>query len=105
MILPKPDERHEPITIDLTGPEGNAFFLLARAGSYAEQIWGDDVTNEIALNRVLVDGFKELYDKEYPFAGCTTMKEYILKEMKEGDYEHLVQTFDKYFGMIVTLYR
>lgn len=29
----------------------------------------------------------------------------ILAEMKSGDYEHLVKTFDNYFGHFVTLYR
>jgi hypothetical protein len=29
----------------------------------------------------------------------------IVDEMKAGDYEHLVATFDKHFGHIVTLYR
>ena len=29
----------------------------------------------------------------------------ICAEMKEGDYDHLVETFDKYFGDFVTLYR
>ena len=29
----------------------------------------------------------------------------IQSEMMKGDYEHLVDTFDKYFGEYVTLYR
>ena len=29
----------------------------------------------------------------------------IQTEMMSGDYEHLIQTFDKYFGEYVTLYR
>jgi hypothetical protein len=29
----------------------------------------------------------------------------IQTEMMSGDYEHLVATFDKHFGSIVTLYR
>jgi len=29
----------------------------------------------------------------------------IMEEMKSGDYENLVNTFDKYFGSIVTMYR
>ncbi len=32
-------------------------------------------------------------------------KESVLSEMQSGDYEHLIQTFDKYFGMIVDLER
>jgi hypothetical protein len=29
----------------------------------------------------------------------------IQAEMMKGDYEHLVNTFDKHFGHLVTLYR
>jgi hypothetical protein len=29
----------------------------------------------------------------------------IREEMMSGDYEHLVNTFDKHFGHFVTLYR
>ena len=61
------------IVIDLTGPQGNAFFLLATANRLAKQL---------GLN---------------PFV--------ILDEMKSGDYEHLIEVFDKYFGDYVTLER
>jgi hypothetical protein len=29
----------------------------------------------------------------------------IVKEMTSGDYENLVQVFDRHFGCVVTLYR
>ena len=61
------------IEIDLTGPNGNAFYLLGAAGNLAKQL---------GLNA-----------KE------------IQTEMMQGDYEHLIQTFDKHFGHFVTLYR
>lgn len=32
-------------------------------------------------------------------------KKKIQSEMMSGDYEHLINTFDKYFGEFVTLYR
>jgi len=32
-------------------------------------------------------------------------KNKILAEMKESDYDNLVNVFDKYFGSFVTLYR
>jgi len=32
-------------------------------------------------------------------------KDRIIDEMQEGDYDHLVQTFDKYFGDYVILYK
>ncbi len=59
--------------IDLTGSDGNAFYLLGRAKSYAKRLGLDESK--------------------------------ILNEMMEGDYEHLVETFDKYFGAFVILER
>ena len=60
-------------TIDLTGPQGNAFYLLGFASKHCEDFG---------------------YDKDD-----------MLDEMKSGDYEHLIQTFDNYFGCIVDLER
>ena len=71
MIKEKP--KTNGITIDLTGPQGNAFYLLGMAKNLA---------NQLGLNGVE-----------------------IMEEMKSGDYENLIQTFDKYFGSIVTLYK
>ncbi len=71
MIVEKP--KSNGITIDLTGPQGNAFYLLGTAKNLAKQL---------GLNEVE-----------------------IMEEMKSGDYDHLVQTFDNYFGSVVTLYR
>jgi hypothetical protein len=61
------------IEIDLTGPDGNAFMLIGRAGNLAKQLGLDSKA--------------------------------IQAEMMKGDYEHLVNTFDKHFGHFVTLYR
>jgi hypothetical protein len=61
------------IEIDLTGPDGNAFMLIGRAGNLAKQLGLDAKA--------------------------------IREEMMSGDYEHLVNTFDKHFGHFVTLYR
>ena len=71
MIVKK--QKTNGIEIDLTGPQGNAFFLLGTAKKLANQLG--------------LDGDK------------------ILNEMKSGDYENLLQVFDKNFGMFVTLYR
>jgi hypothetical protein len=61
------------IEIDLTGPDGNAYFLLGTAGNLAKQLGLD--------------------------------RNSIKEEMMKGDYENLVNVFDKYFGNFVTLYR
>ena len=68
-------EMNPMIEIDLSGPEGNAFVLLAYASRLGKQIYG--------------------YDKT----------EAILEEMKMSTYELLLLTFDKYFGDFVILYR
>ena len=60
--------------IDLTGPQGNAYFLLGTANNLCKQLDLDDEA-----------------------------KQKISDEMTSGDYEHLIKTFDKYFGMIIDL--
>jgi hypothetical protein len=61
------------ISIDLTGPDGNAFVLIGTAGNLAKQLGLDGKA--------------------------------IRTEMMKGDYENLVNVFDKHFGHFVTLYR
>jgi hypothetical protein len=70
MIVDKIDR---PLVIDLTGPQGNAFYLM---------------------------GFASKNARKFGLDGSA-----ILAEMKSGDYEHLVATFDKYFGEYVILER
>ena len=62
--------------IDLNGPDGNAFYILGTAKSLCKQIGID-----------------------------TERTTEILDEMRSDDYEHLIQTFDKYFGKLVDLER
>jgi len=64
------------IVIDLTGPDGNAYYLLAQVRSLGKQI----SLSEKEMNKI------EL-------------------EMKSSDYEHLVKTFDHHFGQWVVLER
>ena len=61
------------IEIDLTGPNGNAFYILGVAKNLCKQVGVD---------------FKPLMD-----------------EMMSGDYENLIEVFDKKFGSVVTMYR
>ena len=72
-ILKKEDQEENGIFIDLTGPQGNAYYILGTASNLAKQLG--------------LDGTK------------------IRSEMKSGDYENLLQVFEKYFGEYVTLYR
>jgi len=62
-----------PIVIDLTGPNGNAFYLLGLANRLTRMGFNND------------DG--------------------LLERMKSGDYENLIQEFDKAFGSVVILER
>jgi len=64
------------IEIDLTGEDGNAYALLAYAKKLAYQI-----------------GLSEEEEKE------------LLRAMKAGDYENLIQVFEQHFGEFVILYR
>ena len=57
-----------PIVIDLTGPQGNAFYLISVVKS------------------------------TFARSGAAELGESIIKEMKSGDYEHLLETFDRYLG-------
>ena len=68
MIVDKIDR---PMVIDLTGPQGNAFYLM---------------------------GFASKNARKFGLNGSD-----VLEEMKSGDYENLIQVFDKYFGEYVIL--
>jgi hypothetical protein len=61
------------IEIDLTGPDGNAFMLIGKAGNLAKQLGLDSKA--------------------------------IQAEMMKGNYDHLIEVFDREFGEFVTLYR
>ena len=64
------------IEIDLTGPDGNAYVLIAKAMNFCRQ-WGYD----------------------------NARTERIVDEMKLTDYEGLLYTFNREFGTFVTLWR
>ena len=65
-----------PIEIDLTGPEGNAYRLLGLAENLSMRLGHDELRTER-----------------------------ILDEMRLTDYEGLLYTFDREFGLLVTLWR
>lgn len=62
--------------INLRGPEGNAFMLIGLANNWASQC---------------------LFEKE-------KIKQ-MNDELTSGNYEHLIQTFAKYWGSVSTLFR
>ena len=75
-MIRKKQEQTGPIVIDLTGPDGNAFALLAYANRFAIQL-GYTPQQRCDLNT----------------------------EMVGGDYENLLEVFDKAFGDFVILER
>ena len=56
------------IVIDLSGPQGNAFYLMG----------------------VVKQTFRR--------SGASELGDQIVEEMKKGDYDHLVKTFELYLG-------
>ena len=76
MIKSKETKPKRNIEIDLTGPQGNAYYLLSLASRWSKELQ-----------------FSDSYRKE------------MLEEMKSSDYENLIKVFDDNFGSIVTLYR
>ncbi len=76
MIRDRSEKPPSKIEIDLSGPEGNAFFLM----KYAETL-----------------GKKLGYSPERITA--------IRKVMMMSNYDGLVDTFDRQFGHIVTIWR
>ena len=54
--------------IDLTGPEGNSFYLMG----------------------VVIETFRR--------SGAPELGKHIVDEMKKGDYEHVLKTFELYLG-------
>lgn len=70
------NEMKREIEIDLSGPEGNAFVLLA----YAR-----DLGRKLNMSQEEIN--------------------FITHRMQRSDYENLIKVFDKSFGHVVTLYR
>ena len=66
--------KHKGMIVDCSGKDGNAFYLLGLAQNLAKQ--------------------SEYTDKEI---------DKMMNELKSSDYEHLIHTFDKYWGWHVTL--
>ena len=96
-------QENKEIVIDLTGPEGNAFVLIGYAQRFARQlqvIWEEEMEENRVHNRTLIElGLADSAAFPESFA------EKVVAEMTSGDYEHLVQVFDRYFGSFVILER
>jgi hypothetical protein len=91
MIKERSEMPRGPIEIDLSGPDGNVFYLIGLARKLAKQlkieIPGADVMEGL--------GIIETQDPA----------QWIQEQMMSGDYENAIQVFDRYFGEYVILYR
>ena len=79
------------VEIDLCGPQGNAFYLLAMVPSLCKTF------------HVEVEGLEAM--QALGIIQARNTSEYIQDQMKSGDYENLLEVFDHYFGDWVVLYR
>ena len=91
MILSRDEMPRGPIEIDLSGPQGNVYYLIGLARELAKrlkiEVPGADVMEQL--------GITETQD-----AGTL-----IQEQMMSGDYENALRVFDLYFGEHVILYR
>ena len=69
-------DKYKKQVIDLTGPDGNAYYLMGTACNLMKQL---KFTPEEA--------------------------EGVIDKMKSSDYENLIKVFDKYFGKLIDLER
>ena len=75
-MIKSKEYKNKGIEIDLTGPQGNAYYLLGLASRWSKELQ-----------------FSDSYSED------------MLEIMICSDYENLVKVFDDEFGSIVTLYR
>lgn len=80
MTIKSIEEKNTKIEIDLTGPDGNAHVLIGTAKKLAKKI------NNLRGNKYL--------DPDE-----------IAKDMRSGDYEHLLSVMEKHFGHLIIMYR
>ena len=73
MIVKRENKVEKRLEFDLSGSEGNVFYLIGSVKNLAKQLGLDESK--------------------------------IKEEMMSGDYENAVNTFEKYFGEHVVLYR
>jgi len=75
-MIKQKESQNKGIEIDLTGPQGNAYYLLGLASRWSKELQ-----------------FSDSYREE------------MLEKMRSSDYENLIQVLDNEFGSVVTFYR
>lgn len=89
--------RPEKIEIDLSGPQGNAFYLIGLAQKLYRKKYPERLKGYYDSLRLA----KEID----PEAKLTSPDKLFSEELMSLDYEHLLKVFDDEFGDWVTLYR
>lgn len=91
------------IVIDLTGPDGNVFVLMAyarRLSRHIREMYEDEMTSNREQNKILLElGLADA--NAFP----ENLADQIIAEMMSSDYENAVEVFDRYFGSFVILER
>lgn len=80
MIKPINEKPEKRIEIDLTGPNGNVFYLMGLARRLAKE-----------LNEVRGNNYQD------PKA--------IIEDMMSDDYEHAIDVMEREFGHLIIMYR
>lgn len=104
MIRDANEIAHRKIEIDLNGPDGNAYCLLGLANRLIKKLDIEPQDHLEDIDSAMIGlGFEEPDQNEvYSYL---PEPHPIIKEMMSSDYEHLIKTFDYYFGHVVDLFR
>jgi hypothetical protein len=94
-IVPRSEKPHRKIEIDLSGPEGNAFYLIGLAKKLYKLKYPERTRGERSSR-----GAARKFGEDLPSAA-----DLFAEELMSSNYEHLLQVFDEEFGDWVILYR
>jgi hypothetical protein len=100
VIVPR-DEMDKKIKIDLSGPQGNAFYLIGLARKLYRQLHQGRIESSNKLRRLSRAQGENMDDED----SIKSAEQNLVDEMMSGDYEHLIEVFDREFGDFVILYK
>lgn len=100
VIIPR-EEMDKKIKIDLSGPQGNAFYLIGLARKLYRQLHQGRVDASNKLRKLSQAQGISMDDEDI----IKTAEENLIDEMMSGDYDHLIEVFDREFGDFVILYK
>jgi len=95
--------RSGKIDIDLTGPMGNAYYLLGLVNKLNNEL--DLELDTKSITEDMMSGDYEHLLSVFDELDLELDTKSITEDMMSGDYEHLLSVFDEHFGNFVNLYR